>query len=100
MSNNTVIQYRRTIPKTTRHLDNKAPRNCLETLGIAKIPRHIFICVDQTVANCCSKQASLESWEYLKKRRKKLKLYQSHNSRPICVYELKPIACGFLVLDR
>ncbi|MDZ7958897.1 MAG: hypothetical protein RMY34_13610 [Aulosira sp. DedQUE10] len=85
MSNNTVIQCSSKIPKTTKYLDKKALGNCVETLELAKIQRHIFICVDQTVANCCSKQASLESWEYLKKRLKQIKLYQAHNSRPICI---------------
>ncbi len=89
MSNNTVIQCSRKIPKTTKYLDNKALGNCVETLGFAKIQRHILIWVSQTVANCCSKQASLESWEYLKKRLKQLKLYQTHNSRPICIHENK-----------
>ncbi|OUL37539.1 ferredoxin [Nostoc sp. T09] len=89
MSNNTVIQCSRKIPKTTKSLDNKALRNCVETLGLAKIQRHIFICADQTVANFCSKQASLESWEYLKKRLQELKLDQSQNSRPICFSRTK-----------
>lgn len=76
MSNNTVIQRSRKIPKTAKSLDNKALRNCVEILGLAQIQRHIFICADQTVANCCSKQASLESWEYLKRRLQELKLDQ------------------------
>jgi hypothetical protein len=89
MSNNTVIQCSRKIPNTTKYLDNKALRNCVETLGLAKIQRHIFLCADQTVANCCSKQASLESWEYLKKRLQELKLDQSQNSRPVCIFKTK-----------
>ncbi|BAY12607.1 (2Fe-2S) ferredoxin domain-containing protein [Calothrix sp. NIES-2098] len=85
MSNNTVIQCSRKIPKTTKFLDNKPVRNCVETLGLAQIQRQIFLCVSQTVANCCSKQASLESWEYLKRRLQKLKLDQTLNSNPICI---------------
>jgi (2Fe-2S) ferredoxin len=89
MSNNTVIQCSRKIPKTTKSLDNKPLRNCLETLGFAKIPRHYFGCADQSVANSCSQQANLESWEYLKKRLPKLKLHQSYNSRPLCAFRIK-----------
>jgi (2Fe-2S) ferredoxin len=89
MSNNTVIQCSRKIPKTTKSLDNKALHNCVETLGLAKIQRHIFICADQTVANCCSKQASLESWEYLKKRWQEIKLDQPQKSSPVCIFRNK-----------
>lgn len=89
MSNNTVIQPSRKIPKTTKNLDNKALSKCVETLGLAKIQRHIFICADQTVPNCCSKQASLESWEYLKKRLKELKLDRPHESLPVCIFRTK-----------
>ncbi|MBW4614268.1 MAG: ferredoxin [Desmonostoc vinosum HA7617-LM4] len=89
MSNNTVIQKSHPIPKTTKSLERKALSNCVEALGLAKIQRHIFICADQTVANCCSKQASLESWEYLKKRLKELKLDQPQDGRPIYVFRTK-----------
>ena len=37
-------------------------------LGIPAIRRHIFLCCDQTTPKCCSKEAGLESWEYLKRR--------------------------------
>jgi (2Fe-2S) ferredoxin len=36
--------------------------------GIPGIRRHIFLCCDQTKPQCCSKQAGLESWDYLKRR--------------------------------
>jgi (2Fe-2S) ferredoxin len=49
-------------------------RQCVESLGIEKVSRHIFLCADQTEAECCSKEAGLESWEYLKKRLKELGL--------------------------
>jgi (2Fe-2S) ferredoxin len=89
MSNNLVIQSSHQIPKTTKSPEHKALSNCVETLGLAKIQRHIFICADQTVANCCSKQASLESWEYLKKRLRELKLDKPQDSRPIYVFRTK-----------
>ena len=85
MSNNTVIQSSHQIPKTTKSVEHQALSNCVETLELAKIQRHIFICADQTIANCCSKRASLESWEYLKKRLKELKLDEPQQSHPICV---------------
>ena len=89
MSNNTVIQCSRKIPKPARFLGNKALRNCVETLGLAKIQRHIFNCAEQITAKYCSKQASLESWEYLKRRLQKLKLYQPQNSLPLCMFRNK-----------
>jgi len=30
--------------------------------------RHIFICCDQRNPECCTREASLESWQYLKRR--------------------------------
>jgi len=89
MSNNTVIQSSYQIPKTTKSVEHKALSNCVESLGLAKIQRHIFICADQTIANCCSKRASLESWEYLKKRLKELKLDEPQENHPICVFRTK-----------
>ena len=42
--------------------------------GIGKLKRHIFLCCDQSEAKCCDKQASLESWSFLKKRLEELGL--------------------------
>lgn len=46
----------------------------VRTLGIDRIERHVFICADQTKPLCCSKEASLESWDYLKRRLRELGL--------------------------
>ena len=35
---------------------------------IPQIRRHIFLCCDQTKPKCCTKEAGLESWDYLKRR--------------------------------
>ncbi|MEL6555802.1 MAG: ferredoxin [Cyanobacteria bacterium J06621_11] len=43
-------------------------------LALDEIKKHVFICADQTVPKCCSKEDSLESWKYLKQRLKALKL--------------------------
>jgi (2Fe-2S) ferredoxin len=45
-----------------------------ETLGIPVTRRHIFLCCDQTIPKCSTKEQSLEAWEYLKKRLKELGL--------------------------
>ena len=37
-------------------------------LGIPAIRRHIFLCCDQANPKCCSKEAGLEAWDYLKRR--------------------------------
>jgi (2Fe-2S) ferredoxin len=55
-------------------------RQCVESLGIEKCSRHIFLCADQTKPECCSKEAGLEAWEYLKKRLKELGLTTGANS--------------------
>jgi len=43
-------------------------------LGLEKFRRHIFLCADQTEPNCAPKEKGLESWEFLKRRLKELKL--------------------------
>jgi (2Fe-2S) ferredoxin len=43
-------------------------------LGVPCIRRHIFLCCDQTKPKCSDKEASLESWEYLKRRLVELRL--------------------------
>ena len=37
-------------------------------LSIPGVRRHIFLCSDQTKPKCCSKEAGLEAWDYLKRR--------------------------------
>ncbi len=61
----------------------------IQSLGLSKIGRHIFLCADQTQPKCCSKEASLESWEYLKKRLKQLKLDQPTELQPSCIFRTK-----------
>lgn len=46
----------------------------LDILKIDKIKHHIFLCCDQTKANCCQQEAGLEAWDYLKNRLNELKL--------------------------
>jgi len=45
-----------------------------KNLGIGRLKRHIFLCCDQSEAKCCSKESSLESWSYLKRRLSELEL--------------------------
>src|SRR5947209_1437117 len=46
----------------------------VESLGLEKYRRHIFLCADQTQPKCAPKEKGLESWEFLKRRLKELKL--------------------------
>jgi (2Fe-2S) ferredoxin len=62
---------------------------CVQSLGIAQIERHIFICADQTVPKCCDRQTSLEAWNYLKKRLHELGLDKPSADRPTCVFRTK-----------
>ena len=43
-------------------------------LGVEKFRRHIFLCADPTKPKCSPREASVESWEYLKRRLKELGL--------------------------
>jgi (2Fe-2S) ferredoxin len=44
----------------------------VETLGLEKFRRHIFLCADATEPKCCARATSLVSWEFLKRRLKEL----------------------------
>jgi (2Fe-2S) ferredoxin len=46
----------------------------VDSLGLEKYRRHIFLCADQTDPKCAARQRGLESWEYLKRRLKELGL--------------------------
>jgi (2Fe-2S) ferredoxin len=46
-------------------------------LGIGAIRRHIFLCADQTEPKCCTKEAGLASWQFLKKRLAELRLAEA-----------------------
>lgn len=43
-------------------------------LGIGQFQRHIFLCAEPAKPKCSPREASLESWEYLKRRLKELGL--------------------------
>jgi (2Fe-2S) ferredoxin len=65
----------------------------VDDLKISSIERHIFLCCDQTKPKCCDKEASLESWSYLKSRLKELGLSEcgkvfrtKANCLRVCVY--------------
>ncbi|WP_009633921.1 (2Fe-2S) ferredoxin domain-containing protein [Synechocystis sp. PCC 7509] len=62
---------------------------CIKNLGLEQIERHIFICAGPTFPQCCSTKTSLESWEYLKKRLKQLKLDKPTDTRPSCIFRTK-----------
>lgn len=51
-----------------------ALRDAAEKLGVGRIKRHIFLCCDQAKPKCCSHEAGMESWEYLKGRLNELGL--------------------------
>lgn len=43
-------------------------------LGVGQFRRHIFLCAEPTKPKCSPREASLESWEFLKRRLKELGL--------------------------
>src|ERR1035437_10359879 len=64
-------------------------------LSIPGLRRHIFLCCDQTKPKCCSKEAGLESWEYLKRRLAELglldRVYRT-KANSLRIYDQVPIA--------
>lgn len=55
-------------------MSQKLLARTLEKIGVHKTRRHIFLCCDQSKPKCSRKEASLESWEYLKRRLVELEL--------------------------
>ena len=47
---------------------------CVTELGVEKFRRHIFLCADQSKPKCSPREASVEAWDYLKRRLKELGL--------------------------
>lgn len=58
-------------------------------LALTAIERHIFLCADQTKPKCCDKQASIEAWNYLKKRLGELGLDKTSKDRSRCIFRTK-----------
>jgi (2Fe-2S) ferredoxin len=46
----------------------------VESLGLEKFRRHIFLCAGATESKCCAQETGLASWEFLKRRLKELNL--------------------------
>ena len=53
---------------------NNELQTAVETLGLEKFRRHIFLCADATEPKCCARETGLASWEFLKRRLKELNL--------------------------
>ena len=67
----------------TKHQD------IIEKLNLNFINRHIFLCCDQAKPKCCTKESSIESWQYLKTRLKELGLDSPNKDRQNCVFRTK-----------
>ncbi len=56
----------------------KNPALCAaEAVGVTIARRHIFLCCDQAKPKCCDREASLESWQFLKTRLRELGLSEA-----------------------
>lgn len=89
MTENTVEPPSAEIPKTCVTPDKDVLAASVQNLGLNKIQRHLFICADATLPQCCSKETSLEAWNYLKKRLKELKLDKPSDLNPNCIFRTK-----------
>ena len=47
-------------------------------LGLEDYRRHIFLCADQTDAQCAPREKTVQAWEFLKQRLKELNLVGPH----------------------
>jgi (2Fe-2S) ferredoxin len=75
--------------QTSQVSDRDSLEPMVQKLGLDRIERHVFICADQTVPQCCSKEVSLEAWNYLKKRLKELSLDKPSAVNPSCIFRTK-----------
>ena len=57
-------------------------RQKAKKLGVPKIRRHLFMCVDKREADCASASAMTQAYKHLRKRLKELKLGKSHGLFP------------------
>jgi (2Fe-2S) ferredoxin len=46
----------------------------VQKLAMKKIKKHIFLCCEQTVPKCCTREAGIKSWDFLKHRLEELGL--------------------------
>ena len=53
---------------------NMELQSAVESLGIEKFRRHIFLCAGPTEPKCCTREQGLAAWEFLKRRLKELNL--------------------------
>ncbi len=60
-------------------------RQVAGNLNVPRIRRHIFLCCDQTKPKCCTTEAGLESWEYLKRRISELDLADVYRTKANCL---------------
>jgi (2Fe-2S) ferredoxin len=49
-------------------------QTAVESLGLEKFRRHIFLCVDAAEPKCAPREATLAAWNFLKARLKELNL--------------------------
>lgn len=61
----------------------------VKALGIDNIQRHLFLCATPLKPKCCDPAAGLETWTYLKKRLKELKLDSPQPERPSVIFRTK-----------
>ncbi len=52
-------------------------------LRFGRIRRHILLCVDPTRPKCCSRERTLESWQFLKRRLDELGLASGPDGGPV-----------------
>jgi len=52
----------------------EAARRTAGKLGLASLQRHVLMCYDKKTAKCASRKQMAESWKYLSRRMKQLKL--------------------------
>jgi (2Fe-2S) ferredoxin len=56
-----------------------------QALGLDASRRHIFLCADPSESVCCSREAGLEAWEFLKSRLKELSVPHVLRTKANCL---------------
>ena len=64
------------------HDELEKARHKAKKLGVPKIRRHLFMCVDKKEAECASASEMSAAYKYLCKRLKQLNLHKTHGIFP------------------
>ncbi|MCI5065742.1 (2Fe-2S) ferredoxin domain-containing protein [bacterium] len=74
-------------------VERKALQEKADRLKLFEVQRHIFLCADQSAPKCCSHEAGVASWNYLKKRLEEIRIEREREGLPTPVLSRTKANC-------